>query len=153
MLLEAEGDLEIVAEAGDAESAARYVLGHKPDVLVLDLNMPGKPSLEVLPTLRESSPDTAVVVLTMQNEPAFAREPPQPPRVGMPSQQLLRDHRHGAVGEVHQLVRDAAEGGAEAIESARADDDLISIARLGHPGQCLGRGAAHQLARAASEPS
>jgi two-component system response regulator NreC len=41
---------------------------------VLDLNMPGTPSLELLPSIRERSPDTAVVVLTMQNEPAFARK-------------------------------------------------------------------------------
>jgi two-component system response regulator NreC len=73
MVLEAEPDIEVVAEAGDAETAARYVLGHKPAVLVLDLNMPGQSSLETIPKLSESSPETAVVVLTMQDEPAFAR--------------------------------------------------------------------------------
>jgi two-component system response regulator NreC len=73
MVLEAEPDIEVVAEAGDAEAAARYVLGHKPSVLVLDLTMPGPSSLETIPQLRETSPDTAVVVLTMQDEPAFAR--------------------------------------------------------------------------------
>ena len=41
MLLEAEEDIEVVAEAGDVDAAQRYVLGHKPNVLVLDLNMPG----------------------------------------------------------------------------------------------------------------
>ena len=73
LVLEAESDIEVVAEAGDAEAAARYVLGHKPSVLVLDLTMPGQSSLETIPKLRETSPDTAVVVLTMQDEPAFAR--------------------------------------------------------------------------------
>ena len=68
MVLEAEADVEVVAEAGDADSAARYVLGHKPTVLVLDLSMPGTPSLEILPKIAATSPDTAVVVLTMQNE-------------------------------------------------------------------------------------
>ena len=42
MLLDAEPDLEVVAEAGDVESAKRYVRGHKPAVLILDLNMPGR---------------------------------------------------------------------------------------------------------------
>ena len=42
LLLEAEDDIEVVAEAGDVDSAKRYMLGHKPDVLVLDLNMPGR---------------------------------------------------------------------------------------------------------------
>ncbi|HEX6117033.1 MAG TPA: response regulator transcription factor [Solirubrobacterales bacterium] len=73
MVLEAEADIEVVAEAGDAEEAARFVLGHKPAVLVLDLNMPGRPSLELLPEIIERSPETAVIVLTMQSEPAFAR--------------------------------------------------------------------------------
>ncbi len=41
MVLEAEPDIEVVAEAGDVDAAARYVLGHKPSVFVLDLSMPG----------------------------------------------------------------------------------------------------------------
>ena len=58
MVLEAEDDIGVVAQASDAESAARYVLGHKPTVLVLDLNMPGLPSLELIPKMLESSPGT-----------------------------------------------------------------------------------------------
>ena len=74
MVLETESDLEVVAEAGDVESARRYVRGHHPDVLVLDLNMPGGSSLEAIPEIRAESPATQIVVLTMQQEPAFARE-------------------------------------------------------------------------------
>lgn len=44
MLLDAEDGFEVVAEAGDADSAIRYVKGHRPNVLVLDLNMPVTPS-------------------------------------------------------------------------------------------------------------
>jgi two-component system response regulator NreC len=73
-IVEAEGDMEVVAEAGDAETARRRVSGLKPSVLVLDLNMPGEPSLASIPRVHESSPDTAVVVLTMQDDPAFAKE-------------------------------------------------------------------------------
>ena len=74
MLLEAESDIEVVAEAGDVDEAKRFTLGYKPTVLVLDLNMPGGSSLEAIPKVAETSPDTAVVVLTMQDDPAFARE-------------------------------------------------------------------------------
>ena len=73
MVLEAEPDISVVAEAGTAEDAARYVLGHKPSVLVLDLNMPGESSLETIPKVADASPGTRVIVLTMQSEPAFAR--------------------------------------------------------------------------------
>jgi two-component system, NarL family, response regulator NreC len=73
MLLDAEPGFEVVAEAGDADTALRYVRGHKPTVLLLDLNMPGRSSLEAVPEILEASPGTEIVVLTMQNEPAFAR--------------------------------------------------------------------------------
>jgi two-component system response regulator NreC len=74
LLLEAEPGIEVVAEAADVDSARRYVRAHRPDVLVLDLNMPGEPSLPSIPKLREEMPDTQIVVLTMQDDPAFARE-------------------------------------------------------------------------------
>ena len=73
-LLLSQAGMEVVAEAGDVDAALRYVLGHKPDVLVLDLNMPGEPSLPAIPRFLEASPNTHIVVLTMQQEPQFARE-------------------------------------------------------------------------------
>ncbi len=73
MLLDAEPGFEVVAEAGDVEDARRYVRGHHPDVLVLDLNMPAGSSLEAIPMIREQSPETQIVVVTTQQEPALAR--------------------------------------------------------------------------------
>src|SRR5919198_1544251 len=73
LLLEAEPGHRVVAEASSAEDALRYTRGHHPDVLVLDLNMPGRPSIEVIPEIREAAPETGIVVLTMQEDPAFAR--------------------------------------------------------------------------------
>jgi len=74
MLLQAEDGLEVVAEAGDVATTERRVAAYHPRVLILDLNMPGESSLPAIPRLRESAPDTQIVVLTMQNDPAFARE-------------------------------------------------------------------------------
>lgn len=73
-VLDAEDDLDVVAEAANLTDARRYVLGHHPDVLVLDLNLPEGLSLGAIPGLREEFPQTQIVVLTMQNEPAYARE-------------------------------------------------------------------------------
>jgi two-component system response regulator NreC len=74
LLLDGADGFEVLAEAGTAGDALRSVLGHKPDVLVLDLNMPGEPtSLEVIPRVADVSPATRVVVLTMQENPEFAR--------------------------------------------------------------------------------
>lgn len=74
MVLEAEPDMTVLAEAGDVPSAMRAVRAHHPHVLVLDLNMPGEPSLEAIPRFTAELPETAIVVLTMQQDPAFARE-------------------------------------------------------------------------------
>jgi two-component system response regulator NreC len=104
MLLEAETDMQVVAEAGDVDAAQRFVLGHKPAVLVLDLNMPGGSSLEAIPRVAEISPQTAIVVLTMQEDPAFAREALQAGARGY----VLK---HAAGAELVQAIRAAAGGG------------------------------------------
>jgi two-component system, NarL family, response regulator NreC len=74
MLIDAHEGLEVVAEAGDVPTAMQVIRAHRPEVAVLDLNMPGGSSLEAIPALRASTPETAIVVLTMQDDPAFARE-------------------------------------------------------------------------------
>jgi two-component system response regulator NreC len=74
MLLDAEAGLAVVAEAGDIPTVMRKVRGHRPRVLILDLNMPGESSLPAIPRILQASPETRIVVLTMQNDPVFARE-------------------------------------------------------------------------------
>jgi two-component system response regulator NreC len=103
MLLDAEEDFEVVAEAGDVESATRYVRGHHPMVLVLDLNMPGGSSLGAIPDLRHQFPDTQIVVLTMQDDPAFAREAMRAGAIGY----VLKE---AADAELVEAVRMAARG-------------------------------------------
>jgi two-component system response regulator NreC len=73
LLLEAEEDWEVVAEAGTVPDAVRMTRAHRPHVLVLDLNMPGGSSLDSVPVLAEATPSTRIVVLTMQDDPEFAR--------------------------------------------------------------------------------
>ena len=73
LLLEEEGDFHVVGEAGDVEAALDAVRVYGPDVILLDLNMPGRPSLPAIPELLESHPGSAVVVMTQHDEPEFAR--------------------------------------------------------------------------------
>jgi two-component system, NarL family, response regulator NreC len=100
LLLDAEDGIAVVAEAGEIDTAMRMVRAHRPDVLVLDLNMPGPPSLAAIPELARQ---TAVVVLTMQNDPAFAREALQSGALGY----VLKE---AADAELVSAVRAAADG-------------------------------------------
>jgi len=131
MVLDAEPDIEIVAEASTAEDASRYVLGHKPSVLVLDLNMPGKPSLEVIPAIHERSPNTAVVVLTMQNEPVFARKAMQAGAKGYvikhsAAKELVEAVRRVVGGEVYITPQVGARLAAEPDAPDGPPDDLTA---------------------------
>jgi two-component system response regulator NreC len=73
LLLEAEDDLEVVGEASDVREAQALLRSTTPDVLVLDLHMGPELSLSTLSELRSGSPDTAVVILTMDDDPAFVQ--------------------------------------------------------------------------------
>src|SRR3954471_8468474 len=112
MLLEAEDDLEVVAEAGDVEETIRKLKAYKPSVLLLDLHMPGGPSLQFIPEMREASPATRIVVLTMQNSAGYVREA----------------LRAGALGYVTKEAADA-----ELVEAVRlaANDEPYLHPRLG----------------------
>jgi two-component system response regulator NreC len=139
MLLEAEPGFEVVAEAGDAPGAVRYVRGHKPTVLILDLNMPGPSSLESIPEIKEASPNTNIVVLTMQAETGFARQALQAGVMGYVLKEAADDElvhavRSAASGETYLQptlgARLAAEpdGGAEDDLSEREIEVLRRIA-------------------------
>ena len=102
-VLDGEEGVEVVAEAPDLTSARRYVRGHHPDVLVLDLNLPEGLSLEAIPGIRAEFPGTQIVVLTMQNEPAYARQ-------ALASGALGYVLKEAAESELVEAVRRAAQG-------------------------------------------
>jgi two-component system response regulator NreC len=141
MLLDAEPDFAVVAEAGDAASALRYVRGHKPRVLILDLNMPGKRSLDTIPEIREASPETRIVVLTMQDEPAFAREAMQAGVLGYvlkeaAHSELVKAVRMAADGETYLQPELGARLAAELPQSpdglSERETDVLRLIALGH---------------------
>jgi two-component system, NarL family, response regulator NreC len=72
--VESEPGLEVVGEAGDVATALEAVERLRPDVLVLDLHMPGEPSLPAIACLWQDHEDTRVIVLTAQRDPSFAAE-------------------------------------------------------------------------------
>jgi two-component system, NarL family, response regulator NreC len=74
LLLEAEDDLTVVGEASDLAQTAALLREHRPGVLLLDLHMGRELSLSILSELRAASRNTALVILTMDDDPAFAQQ-------------------------------------------------------------------------------
>lgn len=124
MLLDEEADFSVVAEVSDVESAERSVHELRPSVLVLDLNMPGERSLPAIPRIIESSKETAIVVLTMQNEPALAREAL---RNGAGGYVL----KHSAGAELVEAIRTAVGGGTYLSPALGAQMAVESSGSLG----------------------
>ena len=139
LLLDAAEAFEVVAEAGNVEDARRYVRAHRPAVLVLDLNMPGDDSLEAIPQIRDESPSTEIVVLTMQSDTAFARTALQAGAKGYVLKEAADDElveavRAAARGETYLNPRLGARLAAEPPAPAGPPDDLtereVEILRL-----------------------
>jgi len=144
LLLEQAGGLRVVSEAGDAESALRTVLGHKPAVLVLDLNMPGElTSLDAIPKVAGASPGTRVVVLTMQEDPEFARRALQAGAAGYvlkeaADSELVEAVRRAAAGDTYLNPRLGAALAAAPAAAGPPDDlsarevEVLRLIALGH---------------------
>lgn len=144
LLIEAETDLEVVAEAGDVKATQRMVRAHRPRVLVLDLNMPGGSSLEAIPQMRAGTPETEIVVLTMQDDPGFARQALQAGALGFvlkeaADDELLEAIRLAAAHETYLNPRLGARLAVQPPPSTQPPDNLtereVEILRavaLGH---------------------
>ena len=104
LLIDAEPGLKVVAEAGTVPDAMMKTRALRAGVLILDLNMPGGSSLEAIPQIREQAPMTAIVVLTMQNDPAFARQALQSGAAGFVLKEAADD-------ELLEAIRQASNGG------------------------------------------
>jgi two-component system, NarL family, response regulator NreC len=144
LLLEAEPGVDVVAEAGDVPGAAEAVERLAPDVLVLDLHMPGEPSLPAIPRLCERSPGTRIVVLTAQRDPSFAGEALRLGAAGYvpkeaAGQQLVRAIRVAAGGGTYlepglgaRLAAHAAATQRSAPELTERELEVLRLIARGH---------------------
>ena len=73
-VLDAESDIETVGEAANADRAVFEAIEHKPDVVLMDVMMPGKSGIEGMPALLQAVPDAKVLILSMQDDPRYVQE-------------------------------------------------------------------------------
>jgi two-component system response regulator NreC len=149
LLLDGQEDLEVVGEAGDARTAVFEVRTHKPDVILMDVVMPTGSGIEATPEVLKEAPDAKVLILSMQDDPAYVREAFGAGASGY----VLKE---AADAELVAAVREVAAGqryvhptlgarlvAAEADERARAEEDPLSereheilrLLALGHTNQ------------------
>ncbi len=148
-VLESEVDIEVVGEAGDAAHAVFETRAQKPDVILMDVVMPGKSGIEVTPDLLHDVPEAKILILSMQDDPNYVREAFAAGATGY----ILKE---AADTDVVAAVREVAAGGsyvhptlgarmvvAEAEERERAEQDPLSgrerdvlrLLALGHTNQ------------------
>ena len=148
-VLDAEKDIETIGEAANAERAVFEALEHKPDVVLMDVVMPGKSGIEGMPALLQAVPEARVLVLSMQDDPHYVREAFEAGASGY----VLKD---AADTDVVEAVRAVAGGSryvhptlgaklvaAETEERKRAESDPLSererevlrLLALGHTNQ------------------
>jgi two-component system response regulator NreC len=139
LLIDADPEMQVVAEAGTVKDVDRLTRAHRPTVLVLDLNLHGESGLEAIPRLREDAPDTKIVVLTMQDDPGFARQALQSGALGFvlkeaADEELLEAIRLAAVGETYLNPRVGARLATQPSQPAGPPDDLsereVEVLRL-----------------------
>jgi len=149
LLLEREPGIAAVDEAATADEALFRVIEHKPEVLLIDVTMPGTSGIEAIPKLLEASPDTKVLVLSMHDDPRYVRDAFAAGASGY----VLKE---AADSEVVAAIRQVAGGGsyvnpalgarmvaAQAKEAAEAEADPLSerehevlrLLALGHTNQ------------------
>jgi two-component system, NarL family, response regulator NreC len=132
MLIDAEEDMETVGEAGSVRDAIFEARSSLPDLVLMDVVMPGESGLEGLPKLLHERPDLKVLILSMQDDPRYVREAFAAGAAGY----VLKE---AADAEVVQAIREVAAGGryvhpelgarlitAEAEAERRAEADPLS---------------------------
>jgi DNA-binding NarL/FixJ family response regulator len=135
MLIEAQPDMVVAAEAGDGEEAVAKARRTKPDVVILDLTMPGLSGFAALRQIRAECPDTRVLVLTMHDDPAYGRSVLAAGALGYVTKkaadrELLRAIRTVREGRVFvDLAQAEAMLPKRTSLSAREEQVLIELAR------------------------
>jgi len=146
-LLEAEDDLRIIGEASDAAGVQKLVRDRRPNVLVLDLQMPGAEPVGDISALREEVAATRIVVLTMQSDPRRARDLLQAGASGYvlkqaAERQLTAAIRAAADGGSYidpELGGLVAQLGADPLEAlGDRDRELLRLLALGHTNREIG---------------
>lgn len=114
-LLEKQVGMTVIAEAVNAEEAYRYFKTHQPDVVVMDISLPGQSGLEAIARIKQHSASAKILVFSMHQNPAFAVQATRAGALGYVTKsstpqaliQAIRDvyaGRHSLSGDIAQAL-------------------------------------------------
>ena len=131
LLIDGQPDMKVVAEASDGDTAVQRAVAVKPDVVVMDISMPGMNGLVATRTLKRLQPRAAIVTLTRHSDDAYLQELL---RAGVAGYVL----KQSAPSELLQAIRAAAAGGQhlDSALTARVTAKFLARegARVNNPG-------------------
>jgi two-component system response regulator NreC len=148
-LLDGEDDMTVEDEAGTAYDGVRLARLHKPDVILLDVVMPGGSGLDAIPEIREAAPEAKIVTVSMQDDPSYVRRAFASGASGYVLKEAADDELLAAVREVAaggnyvdpQLGARLAAADATAASEAASDPlterehEVLRLLALGHTNQ------------------
>jgi DNA-binding NarL/FixJ family response regulator len=126
LLIDSQPDMKVVSEASDGQVALQRALDLKPDVVVMDISMPGMNGLVATRQLKQLQPDAAIVTLTRHSDDAYLQELL---RAGVSGYVL----KQSAPAELIQAIRAAAAGGQYLDSSLTSRVTAGFLAREGKP--------------------
>ncbi|MEU9835656.1 response regulator transcription factor [Streptosporangium sp. NPDC048047] len=104
-ILECDGGIRIVGEAGDSETAVAVVARTRPDVVLLDVEIPGDEVTETVANIRRLSPDSRIIILSMYDGSQLLIRLLS---AGIRGYLLKSVHRHELIAAVHSVHEDAS---------------------------------------------
>ncbi|MGE2736972.1 response regulator transcription factor [Mycolicibacterium vaccae] len=143
-LLPLEGDITVVAEAVDGADAVRTTLSHQPDVLVIDLEMPGVDGLAAVADIRRVLPDQRILMLTRHARPGVLRSALKLGVQGFASKSAEPGHLAEIIAALHEGRRwiDQDVSAAAIVDDCPLTDREIDVLRVTSQGYSVAEIAA-----------
>ncbi|RIJ70552.1 DNA-binding response regulator [Nakamurella silvestris] len=131
-LLPLDGEISVLAEAADGEEAITATLEHRPDVLVIDLEMPGTDGLGAVARIRETLPGQVILMLTRHAKPGVLRKALKLGVHGFVSKSADPDHITAVIRMLHQGRRwiDPEVAALAVVDDCPLTDREIDVLRV-----------------------